>query len=66
VFVFDGHVAHLRVIETGEMAGDSVKVRSGLEPEDKLLLPRQQPLQDGKPVRLRGQGKDSAARKDAS
>ncbi|HWG43118.1 MAG TPA: efflux RND transporter periplasmic adaptor subunit [Gemmataceae bacterium] len=65
VLVFDGSMARRRVIEIGDTIGDSVQVRSGLQPEDKVLLPGAQPLQDGKPVRLRGPSKDSGAgRKD--
>jgi len=65
VFVLDGSMARLRVIEIGATVGDSVQVRGGLQAEDKVLLPGAQPLTDGKPVRLRGQSKDgSAVRKD--
>jgi RND family efflux transporter MFP subunit len=66
VFVLDGGVARLRTIQTGATVGDSVQVREGLQPEDKVLLPASRPLKDGKPVRPRGQSKDGdAARKDA-
>lgn len=66
VFVLDGGVARLRTIQIGATIGDSVQVREGLQPEDKVLLPTSQPLKDGKPVRPRGQSKDGdAARKDA-
>ncbi|HTU17440.1 MAG TPA: efflux RND transporter periplasmic adaptor subunit [Gemmataceae bacterium] len=66
VFVLDGQKARLRSIEIGEIVGDNVQVRGGLKTEDKILLPLdRRPLKDGKPVRLRGQGKDGAARKDA-
>jgi len=65
VFVLDGGVARLRTIEIGESSVDSVQVRDGLKVEDKLLLPLGPPLKDGKPVRVRGAGKDVAARKDA-
>jgi RND family efflux transporter MFP subunit len=65
VFVFDGSVARLRRIQIGSTIGDSVQVREGLQPEDQVLLPDAQPLQDGKPVRLRGQRKnDGTGRKD--
>jgi RND family efflux transporter MFP subunit len=65
VFVFDGQAARLRTIQIGAAVGDSVEVRDGLKPEDKILLPLGPPLKDGEPVRLRGAGKDGAARKDA-
>ncbi|HEY7309499.1 MAG TPA: efflux RND transporter periplasmic adaptor subunit [Gemmataceae bacterium] len=66
VFVLDGGVARLRTIQLGAVVGDSVQVREGLQPEEKVLLPTSQPLKDGKPVRPRGQSKDGdAARKDA-
>jgi HlyD family secretion protein len=64
VFVLDGQTARLRTIKIGEIVGDNVEVRDGLQSEDKILLPLGSPLQDGKPVRVRGQAKD-AARKDA-
>jgi HlyD family secretion protein len=64
VFVLEGQVARLRTIQIGEIVGDSVPVREGLKADDKVLIPLGLPLQDGKPVRPRGQGKD-AARKDA-
>jgi RND family efflux transporter MFP subunit len=65
VFVLDGQVARLRTIQVGISAGDSVQVRAGLQPHDKVLLPLGTPLKDGKPVRLRGQGTEGTARKDA-
>jgi RND family efflux transporter MFP subunit len=64
VFVLDGSLARLRRIQVGDTVGDGVQIQGGLQPEDKVLLPDGQPLQDGKPVRLRGQHKDDG-RKDA-
>jgi HlyD family secretion protein len=64
VFVLDGSMARLRTIQIGEVIGDSVEVREGLQADDKVLLPVGPPLKDGKPVRLRGQSKD-AVRKEA-
>jgi multidrug resistance efflux pump len=64
VFVLDGPVARLRRIQVGATVGDSVQVRDGLKPEDKVLLPDAHPLQDGKPVRLRSPLKDDSGRKE--
>ncbi len=65
VFVLDGTLAQRRTIQVGSVVGDSVQVRDGLQPGDKILLPVGQPLREGKPVRLRGSDKDGVARKDA-
>ncbi len=64
VFVLDGSIARLRRIQVGATVGDSVQVQSGLQADDKVLLPDGQPLQDGKPVRPRGPHKEDG-RKDA-
>jgi HlyD family secretion protein len=58
VFVLDGERARRRVLEIGATIGDTVQVRSGLQAEDKVLLPGAQPLKDGKPVHLLGRMKD--------
>lgn len=65
VFVLDGQRARLRTIQIGEMIDDAVQVREGLKADEKILLPLGQPLHDGKPVRLCGQGKDGSNKKDA-
>ena len=66
VFVLDGSLARRRSIDIGATVGDSVQVRGGLQPEDKILLPGTRPLQDGRPVRLRGSSNDGGpGRKDA-
>jgi len=52
VFILDGSMARLRVIDLGATVGDSVQVRGGLQAEDKVLLPGAQPLTDGKPCLL--------------
>lgn len=65
VFVLDGIMARLRTIQLGAVTGDSVQVRAGLQAGDRILLPVSQPLKDGQPVRMRGQGQDgSTARRD--
>jgi RND family efflux transporter MFP subunit len=66
VFVLDGSTARLRPVTLGATVGDAVEVRSGLQPDDKILLPGTRPLQDGRPVRVRGPGLDGpSSRKDA-
>ena len=59
VFVIDGHSARFRRIEIGAMVGDRVQVRSGLRAEDKVILPGGQTLQDGQPVRLQRENKET-------
>lgn len=58
VFVLEEQTARLRTIEIGEIAGDTVQVRGGLKAEDKILLPVNQSLKDGKPVLVRGLSRD--------
>ncbi len=53
VFLFESQVARSRRIEIGATIGDRVQVRKGLLPGDKIILPGDQPLVDGQPVRLR-------------
>jgi len=65
VFVLDGQIARLQTIEIGEIVGDRARVRKGLKPEDKVLLPVYRPLQDGKPVHVRSQSRNFTARNDA-
>ncbi|MGH7171150.1 MAG: hypothetical protein ACRELG_12810 [Gemmataceae bacterium] len=48
----------MRQIELGATVGDRVQVRSGLSPDDKIILPGDRPLIDGQPVRLRGENKE--------
>lgn len=50
VFVLDGGVARRRGVRLGTAIGDSVRVRDGLRPEEKVLLPGARPLRDGEPV----------------
>lgn len=65
VFLFDGQAARLRRIDLGATVGDRVQVRNGLLPDDKIILPGDQPLLDGQPVRLRGENKgDQPGRRD--
>lgn len=54
VFVLDGGVARRRSVRLGTIKGDSVRVRDGLRPDDKVLLPGARPLRDGEPVRMLG------------
>jgi multidrug efflux pump subunit AcrA (membrane-fusion protein) len=49
--------ARLRVVQTGEAVGDSVRVVSGLAPGDIVALDHQSELYDGAPVTALGAGK---------
>ncbi|MDR1135220.1 MAG: efflux RND transporter periplasmic adaptor subunit [Clostridiales Family XIII bacterium] len=51
VYVYDAGVARRRQVETGEILGDRVEVRSGLAVGDSLIVEGQSKLQDGDEVK---------------
>jgi len=53
VFVVEDGTAHTRLVTTGRRAGDAVEVLSGLNSNEKIVLPLPPGLQDGAKVEVR-------------
>jgi hypothetical protein len=50
VFVIDNNTAHLRVVVTGDIDGDQIRVTTGLSGAETLATNHQTDLYDGAPV----------------
>jgi RND family efflux transporter MFP subunit len=53
VFTVDGGKAHLRVVVTGDVDGDWIRINSGLSANDRVAVSNQSELFDGAPVQAR-------------
>ncbi|HEY1495282.1 MAG TPA: efflux RND transporter periplasmic adaptor subunit [Candidatus Solibacter sp.] len=53
VFTIEGNTAHLRVVVTGDVEGDQIRIVSGLNPNDTVATSHQSDLFDGAQVQVR-------------
>ena len=53
VFTIEENTAHLRVVVTGDVEGDQIRIMSGLNANDTVATSQQSDLFDGAPVKVR-------------
>lgn len=59
VFLVEGNIARLRLVRTGARYDGQVEILTGLEPGDLVVVSGAEKLQDGQPVDVKEQAKDS-------